>query len=96
MFLPMVIIHLYESDIHLKNESTGEITVGLAVILRATTRRLFRGISTNIMRTTVGAFGRTSARAVTRRFVKFVGGILFSSIVQESMDRQDGPDIAVL
>ena len=86
MFLPMIAIHFYDVDARPEKQATGEITVGIAVILRAATRRLFRGVTTNVMRTTVGAFGRTSARAVTRRFVKFVGGVLFSSIVQESMD----------
>ena len=65
-----------------QNRTPSEITVGLIVILRATFRRLMRGFSTNILQTTVGTFGRTSARAVTRRFVRFVGRILFGSIMQ--------------
>ena len=69
---------------------SGEVTVGLIVILRAMFRRLLRGFSTNILQTTIGTFGRTSARAVTRRFVRFVGRILFGSIMQENPDEAKG------
>jgi len=87
MFLPMIAIHLYSVGMELESEAPGEITVGLVVILRATFRRLLRGFSTNILQTTIGAFGRTSARAVTRRFVKFAGRVLFGSILQDSFGR---------
>ena len=86
MFLPMVAIHMFSVGVELGKEAPGEITVGLVVILRATFRRLLRGFSTNILQTTIGAFGRTSARAVTRRFVKFAGRVLFGSILQDSID----------
>ncbi|MGK0309966.1 MAG: hypothetical protein ACJAT5_000786 [Lentimonas sp.] len=89
MFMPMIAIHLFGVNIELQNEAPGEITVGLVVILRATFRRLLRGFSTNILQTTLGTFGRTSARAVTRRFVKFAGRVLFSSIMQESFEKDE-------
>ena len=56
------------------------------MILRATFRRLLRGFSINILQTTIGTFGRTSARAVTRRFVRFIGRILFGSVVQDQSE----------
>lgn len=73
-----------------QSTAPSEITVGLIVILRATFRRLLRGFSTSILQTTLGTFSRTSARAVTRRFVRFIGRVLFGSIVQESEDEAEG------
>ncbi len=94
MFAPLLAIHAYgASSIAGGRPAVGEVTVGLAVILRATARRLLRGASTNLMRTTAGALGRTSARAVTRRFVKFTGRVLLGSTVQESIDGE-GADLA--
>jgi len=89
MFLPMIAIRWFGAELRLNENATAEITVGIAVILRATSRRLMRGVSTNIMRTTVGAFGRTSARTVTRRVVKFTSQLLLSSIVQDSVDESE-------
>lgn len=91
MFAPLFAIHAYgASSIAGGRPAVGEVTVGLAVILRATARRLLRGASTNLMRTTAGALGRTSARAVTRRFVKFTGRVFLGSAVQESVDGEGG------
>ena len=90
MFAPMVAIHYFGVAVEPSSVGAGEVTVGIAVILRATARRFLRSASTNFMRTTVGAFGRTSARAATRRFVKFAGRLIFSSVVQKSVDEADG------
>jgi len=93
MFLPMVVIHLFGVSVdESAGKATGEVTVGIAVILRATARRLLRGASTNFLRTTAGAFGRTSARAATRRFVKFTGRLFFSSVVQGSVEEARGSE----
>lgn len=89
MFLPMIAIHWFGVELQLNRTGTAEVTVGIAVILRATSRRLMRGVSTNIMRTTVGAFGRTSARTVTRRVVKFTSQLLLSSVVQDSVEESE-------
>lgn len=83
-FAPMILISLYGEKLNIERSSAGEVTVGIAVVLRATARRFIRGASSNMMRTTVGAFGRTSARAATRRFVKFAGRLFFGSMVQEA------------
>lgn len=74
----------------IQGRAPAEITVGLIVILRATFRRLLRGFSTNVLQTTIGTFGRTSARAVTRRFVRFVGRVLFGSTMQKEEKRNRG------
>jgi len=95
MFVPLVAIHLYGATAEgFEKSAGGEVTVGIAVILRATARRLLRGASSSLMRTTAGALGRTSARALTRRFVKFTGRLFFSSIVQESTKVADKGELA--
>jgi hypothetical protein len=87
LFAPMLAIQAYTDSVPGTGKAaTGEVTVGIAVILRATARRLLRGASTNVMRTTVGALGRTSARAATRRFVKFASRLFFGSMVQQSAE----------
>lgn len=85
MFAPMVAIYWYGASGSVSEKvAAGEVTVGIAVIMRATARRLLRGASSNLMRTTAGALGRTSARALTRRLVKFMGRLFFGSVVQQS------------
>jgi hypothetical protein len=89
LFAPMVAIHQYGSATGSAGRAaTGELTVGIAVILRATARRLLRGASSGLLRTTIGALGRTSARALTRRSIKFTGRLLFSSVVQASVHEE--------
>lgn len=92
LFMPMVAIHVFGESIEFGREAPGEVKVGLIVILRATFRRLLRGLSVNIMQTTIGTFGRTSARTVTRRFVRFVGRVLFGSVLQDNID--DAEEVA--
>ena len=85
LFLPLIAIDAHGASLTgIERPGAGETTVGIAVILRATARRLLRGASTNLMRTTAGALGRTSARAATRRFVKFAGRLFFGSVVNQS------------
>ncbi len=91
MFVPLFAINVFSTVVERGVTGGEEVTVGIAVILRATARRLLRGASSNMLRTTIGAFGRTSARAATRRFVKFAGRILFSSVVHAA-DEADEPD----
>lgn len=95
-FAPMILISIYGEKLHLERASAGEVTVGIAVVLRATARRFIRGASSNMMRTTVGAFGRTSARAATRRFVKFAGRLFFGAMVQDSADEEAPAERGVL
>jgi hypothetical protein len=75
MFVPLLTlsIALRESrPITAKPEGTGEaeVTVGIAVIIRATARRLLRTGAQNVLRTTFGAFTRTTVRTFTRRFIR--------------------------
>ena len=89
MLVPMVAIYRFNVNIEFEREAPSEITVGLVVILRATFRRLLRGFSVNFLNTTIGVFGRTSARTITRRFVKFVSRVLFGSIIQDRFDDEE-------
>ncbi len=96
LFLPLFAIQIYgETLTQVDGLKATQTTVGIAVILRATARRLLRGASSNLMRTTVGALGRTSARAMTRRFVKFAGRMFFGSMVSQAADAaetdEEGP-----
>jgi hypothetical protein len=87
LFAPMIAIQSHAETLALPGKSAaGEVTVGIAVIVRATARRLLRSASTSVLRTTVGALGRTSARAATRRGIKFVTRVLFGSLVQQSAE----------
>lgn len=71
-------------------------TVGVAVILRATLRRLFRSGSRSLLQTTVGTVMRASARTMTRRVVRvsvkslamFLGR---SAVSDESLDGDEAP-----
>jgi len=95
MFLPLFAIDVYGTSLSgPKRVGVNEATVGIAVILRATARRLLRGASSNVMRTTAGALGRTSARALTRRFVKFAGRIFFGSMVNQAAEEAGDPEEA--
>lgn len=71
LVVPMVAVHCYQGsntvDRAVGNE---EVTVGIAVILRATIRRFMRTASNSLMRTAFGVVGRATARAAVRRVVK--------------------------
>jgi len=83
-FLPLFLIHRYQTGvIEGVPEGAGEATVGIAVILRATARRLLRAGSSNILRTTLGAYMRAAARAATRRVARFAGRIIFGSVTSK-------------
>ncbi|MEZ5978972.1 MAG: hypothetical protein R3F34_12215 [Planctomycetota bacterium] len=95
MFAPMIAIFVYGVALAEQgNLPAGEVTVGIAVVLRATMRRLLRGASTSIMRTSASALGRTSARTLTRRLVKFSGRLFFGSVVKQAADEVEASPIA--
>ena len=94
MVAPLVAIQVYGDTMQGRGREGAEVTVGIAVILRATARRLLRGASSNLMRTTAGALGRTSARAFVRRIVKFTGRLFFSSMVQQAAEEGEETDEA--
>lgn len=99
-FVPLVLIHAFDATVPEGLEGQGEATVGVAVILRATARRLLRSGSSNIMRTTMGAYSRAVGRAVTRRVVKVAvrtvaGGLTKQTVddaADEDEDESEGPD----
>lgn len=69
--VPLLAVHFYQVD-HpaLRTARSQEVTVGIAVILRATVRRFMRTASNQFMRTAFGVVGRASARAATRHIAK--------------------------
>jgi hypothetical protein len=65
MFLPLVAIWwMYASPEHMSGSF--KATVGIAVVVRATARRLSQGL----LRSTLGAFTRTAFRTITRRITR--------------------------
>lgn len=103
LLAPLVLIFVYESDLRDRGESSSEgVTVGIAVLIRATARRFMRSASSGLMRTTVGALGRASARAAVRRGVKAAMRVVASSLVRrdepeevEVSERSEKPGSAV-
>jgi hypothetical protein len=90
LFVPLVVIWIYGLDAaETTGEAGGEVTVGIAVILRATARRLLRTGSSNLMRTTFGVFTRATGRAATRRIVKGASRVMIGRAVKTAADAED-------
>jgi hypothetical protein len=72
MFLPLLVIAALYDVPELAGQAGSEAgaTVGIAVIVRATARRLFRSGAQNLLRASLGAFTRTTARTLTRRLTR--------------------------
>ena len=84
LFLPMMMISLLDvGQLNLEQTQAEEVTVGIAVILRATARRLMRTGARNLLRTTFGTFSRASARALTRRFVRVSAKATLAGVVRD-------------
>lgn len=90
MFVPLVAIYEYGARQNAATQHATESTVGIAVLLRATARRLIRTGASNILRTTFGAFSRATARAFTRRLVRIVAhsmvGVMTKRAVHDTFD----------
>ena len=89
LFLPVLIIgdfYNVPGDVD-PNSHNAEMGVGIAVVVRATARRLLRSGVQNMLRTTLGAFTRTAARTMTRRISRVVlrqlMGITMATVVRE-------------
>ena len=86
-FLPLYLIHYHqETSFGDAAVGTGEATVGIGVILRATARRLLRSGSSNILRTTLGAYSRAAGRAMTRRLVKLAARVAVGSVTKQAVE----------
>ncbi len=84
VFVPLVVISWgHAGSLELSTRASGEVAVGIAVILRATARRWLRASSRHLLRSTVGTYSRASARTVTRRAVKYSGRLLAGLLVRE-------------
>ncbi len=71
MFLPLLVISIYISEPRIATSSgVTEATVGVGVILRAITQRLFRAGASNAVRLTFGTMTRTMARTAVNRTIR--------------------------
>jgi hypothetical protein len=87
VFLPLWLIYLYEVEsFEGTTRPTGEIAVGVAVVVRATVRRWLRAGSRNLLRTTIGTYSRASSRTLTRRVVKSASRVLMGSLVRNGAE----------
>ncbi len=85
LLLPMFLLPslaVSSSSLASPNEAA-EATVGIGVILRATTRRLLRSGASNLLRTTVGAVSRASARTLTRRVVRIAEKYFLGMMIRD-------------
>lgn len=96
LFLPLVLVSAYYTEQPPSSlANTPEVTVGIAVILRATARRLLRSGAKGVLRTTIATFSRTVARTVTRRLVRFFVHSMVSVFSKQSLEtRPELPDDA--
>ncbi len=86
LFLPLFLIHGYETEeVAREIGHLGEVTVGLAVILRATARRVLTTAASSILRTSFATFSRAAARTVMRRVIRFSLRTLFAVIARGSV-----------
>jgi len=74
LFVPVILVSTLDRqspDTPVSPSRAAEVTVGIAVILRATARRLIRSGAKGVMRTTLATVSRTVARTIVRRLVRF-------------------------
>lgn len=78
LFLPLLLLDLYKIPAvsHVPNSSE-ESTVGIAIVARATTRRVFSTTMSNVLGPTLTSFSRAAARTFVSRLIRFIGCILF-------------------
>ncbi|QDU41235.1 hypothetical protein Mal4_56000 [Maioricimonas rarisocia] len=93
LFLPLLLVFRYEVEHIVRQIRPGtEVTVGIAVILRTTLRRLLRAGTTNVLRTSLGTFSRATSRTVTRRMARtgtrFLYGLLTVGAVRHDRDSE--------
>jgi hypothetical protein len=97
LFAPLALIGLALTapESALPAGQNAELGVGLAVIVRATARRLLRAGVQNLLRTSLGTFTRTAARTVTRRMTRLairqMTGLLFASLVRDAAGKEFEP-----
>lgn len=70
LFLPLYLISNYAEEVGTRTKEAAEATVGFAVIMRVTLRRLLRTGARGVFRTSIGTFTRTTSRALTRRVIR--------------------------
>jgi hypothetical protein len=92
LFLPLILVAYFCAfeDIRGTERPSAEVTVGLAVIVRAAARRFLRAGVQNLLRTSVGTFVRASTRTMTRRMVRMSLGLLSKQALEDAT-AADGP-----
>ena len=85
LFAPLIIVWFYEvtqspDDV----PGAAEVTVGVAVIVRAAARRVLTTAVSSILRTAFATFSRTVARTVLRRLMRFWVRALFGVLAREA------------
>lgn len=84
LFAPLVLIYFSGAGaVELAPQRASEVTVGIAVIVRATARRLLTTAASNILRTTFATFSRAAARTFLRRFIRFFVRTVFGVLVRD-------------
>jgi hypothetical protein len=71
LFLPLLLIDLYNIPSAGQSPHNEEATVGIAVVARATTRRVLGATMMNIFRTTFASYSRAAGRTFIRRVIRF-------------------------
>ena len=89
LFGPFLLVDQYQSpplyDAFGTPNIGQEVAVGLAVITRATARRLFTAAAHNVVRTTMGTFSRATARTFIRRLIRFTVRTLFGVLAIDTL-----------
>ncbi|MGE0384119.1 MAG: hypothetical protein AB7Q97_05265 [Gammaproteobacteria bacterium] len=84
LFGPLFLIAFYSNGVTAGEVAgVGGASVGMAVILRATARRILGTAAGGILRASFAAFSRASSRTVMRRAVRFALRMLFAAIARD-------------
>ena len=84
LFAPLVAIAVYATKVEMGTVApSAELTVGIAVLFRATARRLLRASFQNILRTTFATVSRAFARTATRRFIRIFAHSFFGAMAKQ-------------
>ena len=83
LFVPLLIIHRYQSNDPLAVASAAEATVGIGVVVRATARRLLTTAASSLMRTGIVTLTRASARTFMRRMIRVSVRTVFGALARD-------------
>jgi hypothetical protein len=88
LFLPLLLIDLYHLPAsESRSHSSEESTVGIAVVARATTRRVLGATMMNFFRTTFASYSRAAGRTFIRRVIRFTVYTLLGALAVSTTAR---------